>query len=330
MGILVIDDCKDSLQLIKAYLKDFMEEEIVTAVSAREGMELLSDEIGLILLDVVMPDKDGITACKEIKTIADYTDIPILIITQNNDLETLEKAFQAGASDFIRKPFHKLELRARVSAFLKLSREMKHRKLREQELVSLNQELYEKNELLKQLSMIDGLTGIANRRYFNECLDREWKLAVRNHTPLSVVIFDVDHFKDYNDQYGHQSGDEVLKNVAAAAVNVIKRPTDIIARYGGEEFVVILPETTCDGGYHVAETIRKEIIGLNICHEKSSVCESLTVSVGVAEIGKHGDTMDCLIERADKALYQAKQLGRNRTIRHSDIENAKESTQETL
>ncbi len=304
MAILLIDDCVDTQRLIIKYLENAgITEQIITARSGDEGIAKLSEDIDLVLLDVVMPDKDGIMTCQEIKSNPMYADIPVMFITQNTSLDILEKAFLAGASDFIKKPFDKLELQVRVRSLLRLSHEMKERKQRENEL--------------KRLSMIDGLTGISNRRFFDETIEREWRLAVRNGHPLSLILFDIDHFKNYNDVYGHQCGDEALKAIAKASAEELKRPTDVIARYGGEEFAVILPNTNSQGAYYIAECIRKQVESIGIFHSKYQICGATTVSLGVAEIDRsfsNPASIAQLIEKADQALYQAKHMGRNCTF----------------
>ncbi|MGD8192067.1 PAS domain S-box protein [Brevibacillus ginsengisoli] len=175
------------------------------------------------------------------------------------------------------------------------------------------QKLKEANELLKKLSTIDGLTQVANRRYFDHTVSQEWQRAYRNASSLSVVMVDIDHFKAYNDTYGHQNGDDCLKHVAQTIKNTLRRSSDVVCRYGGEEFVVILPDTNEEGGEMVAELIRQSIDSLMIPHEGSSVADHVTVSLGVASIvpSKESELSE-LIRWADNALYQAKNEGRNR------------------
>jgi len=314
MAILIIDDSVDSQLLVKHYLQQQLNVDIITANSADEGLVKITDNIDLIILDILMPYKDGISTCKEIKANAKTADIPIMIITRYSDPQTLEAAFAAGASDFIKKPVNKLELCARVRSLLQLSQEMKSRKAREQELKALNAELQVMNETLRKLSMVDGLTGIANRRYFNDCLESEWQRSIRNNTPLAIVFFDIDHFKLYNDRYGHQCGDDTLISIAKATADKLNRPGDFVARYGGEEFIIILPETNLQGAYYVAEQLRANVEQLRIAHTDSVVSGVVTISLGVAErLTRDKDSPAKLIERADKAVYQAKRNGRNRT-----------------
>ena len=174
-------------------------------------------------------------------------------------------------------------------------------------------QLEEANSILRALSAQDGLTGIANRRHFDEELDREWRRAIRAKTPLSLVMLDIDSFKPYNDQYGHQQGDECLKKVATTLKELLKRPGDVCARYGGEEFAIILPATTLEGAARVGETLRAGIEALGIAHARGQSASIVTVSVGVSS-GAPADEAGApsLIARADEALYRAKQTGRNR------------------
>ncbi|MCI0528688.1 MAG: diguanylate cyclase, partial [Nitrospira sp.] len=175
------------------------------------------------------------------------------------------------------------------------------------------QQLREANQTLLRLSAQDGLTGIANRRRFEEFLDLEWKRALREATTLSLIMLDIDFFKTYNDTYGHQAGDKCLKQVASVLNSTLHRPGDLVARYGGEEFVVVLPKTDAKGAVSVAETMRTRVEALGIAHTHSKASPHVTISLGVATtIPKHDVSPLDLIATADEALYQSKQEGRNR------------------
>ncbi|WP_166241799.1 sensor domain-containing diguanylate cyclase [Paenibacillus turpanensis] len=190
-------------------------------------------------------------------------------------------------------------------AFLGIGRDVTERKQQEQKL-------QEANEMLKRLSHMDGLTGIPNRRYFDETMYREWKRSARNSAPLSVIMLDIDYFKDYNDYYGHQGGDACLKLVAETLTNHLERNTDFVSRFGGEEFVIILPDTPRSGAAFVAERLRKAVEDLAIPHVRSNVSGVVTISVGAAGVVPNSfSEPQELIAQADKALYQAKQNGRN-------------------
>ncbi len=180
--------------------------------------------------------------------------------------------------------------------------------------VRAEQELQKANERLKKLSVMDGLTKIPNRRRFDEYLDAEWKRHHRDKKPISVVLCDIDFFKLYNDNYGHQAGDDCLQKVAKAINDSAKRSTDLAARYGGEEFVLVLPNTDAAGAMVVSETVRSSVMNLNLPHEKSKVCNHVTLSLGVSTMIPGGDnSAEALVELADEGLYEAKENGRNQS-----------------
>ena len=179
--------------------------------------------------------------------------------------------------------------------------------------------LQKANKELERLAAVDGLTQIANRRRFDEYLNREWKREKRDKKWLSLILCDIDVFKLYNDHYGHLSGDDCLKAVAQSIETNVKRPADLVARYGGEEFAVILPDTDAEGALHVAETIREGVKNLNISHEKSSVCSYVTLSLGVSSVVPNSESLpEVLVKSADDALYEAKKNGRDRVVLKTD------------
>jgi diguanylate cyclase (GGDEF)-like protein len=187
--------------------------------------------------------------------------------------------------------------------------------MRTSQLETANRKLYE-------LTILDEMTGVANHRRFKEVLDAEWKRAVRQASSISLALIDIDYFKNYNDTYGHQAGDECLRQVAAIMRETVNRPTDLVARYGGEEFAVILTDTNEEGAALVAEAIRKGVEALRITHADSNVSEYVTVSVGVATMVPHAELLaKVLINGADQSLYDAKHRGRNQTSRSSSVAN---------
>lgn len=327
MRILIVDDSPDNQRLLKSILGAAGYTDLLTADSALDAFKQLgmdnsasvSTDIDLILMDIVMPEMDGIEACRLIKSFAHLRDIPVIMVTAEVQTKDLQMAFAAGAIDYITKPLNRMELLARVSSALRLKREIDHRKAREQELLKLTKQLEEANQKLHDLSILDGLTGIANRRRFNEVLGLEWRRAIRDTAPLSLILIDVDFFKAYNDTYGHQMGDDCLKLVVNSLKDVLKRPTDLIARYGGEEFVVLLPKTDAEAAAALAEEMRAGVEALEIAHALSQVTDRVTISLGVATIVPNLDSSYAeLVAEADQALYQAKQGGRNR-VKSSDV-----------
>lgn len=320
MRILVVDDSKPFQIAMQAILASSGYHDVTLASSAFEAIATVQnqnndEQFDLILMDVVMPNMNGIDAVKTLKTMEQLEDVPILMVSAQDEEENVERAFEAGATDFINKPIKRIELRARIRAALRLREEMRRRKEHQEQLAMLNASLEAANRQLLKLSNTDGLTGIPNRRYFDQALQTEWQRAQRSRGNLSCVMADIDFFKAYNDYYGHLEGDSCLRQVADVIAKSLRRPADHAARYGGEEFVALLPDTDETGALEVAGNIQRRLEELGIPHLKSSVKSTVTVSMGIATVvpGKQYNPAS-LVDAADQALYQAKNSGRNRIM----------------
>lgn len=323
--ILVVEDSALMRSMIVSMLKNVGYTDVLTAASGAQAFALLGltedsnpTAIELILMDLLLPDTDGIEAIRTLAKRKSLSAIPVIMVTAMQDSETLRGAFEAGATDYITKPINEIELLARVGAALRLKREIDRRAARERELVEVTQELEAANNRLQQISLTDSLTGLANRRHFDQVLEREWHRASRNHSPLALILVDVDHFKRFNDTYGHQEGDSCLASVAQALGECANRSSDLAARYGGEEFALILPHTDGAGAYAVGEHLLSNVAACAIPHGASSVGPIVSVSAGVASMVPCDDlSASALIAAADQALYQAKKTGRARVVLHT-------------
>lgn len=274
-----------------------------------------AEKIGpsVILLDLIMPEIDGLTVCQQIRANSSVCDIPIVMLSSNDEPIAKAKAFAAGANDYIVKLPDKVELIARLryhsaSYINKLQRDDACRALRASQM-----QLVELNMQLLKLANIDGLTGIVNRRHFDERYSEEWLRAFRNRHPLTLIMFDIDMFRQYNDKFGHIEGDECLKRVAGAAQQIVSRPVDTVARFGEDKFILLLPETDAAGAETVAEKLRSKIESLQLPNPDSTVNSYLTVSIGVSTIVPAvNSNPDACLARVDEALYQAIGAGGNR------------------
>jgi diguanylate cyclase (GGDEF)-like protein len=320
MSILIVDDAIDMRQSLQAVLEAEGFTDVYSVASAQEAYRFLGLEGGqtvasvdVILMDILMPRVDGVEACQRIKQAPQTADIPVLMITGQNEDDVLTTAFAAGAIDFITKPLKVVELVARLRSALTLKQELDARRSREEELLRVTHQLQEANQTLQRISAQDALTGVANRRSFDSHLAHEWSRAAREQKPLSLIICDIDYFKAFNDYYGHPRGDECLRQVARALRAPVKRPGDLVARYGGEEFVVLLPWTVLSGAVALAEKLRERIASLRIPHARSLAAPHVTLSLGAASVIPLRQARTAgLVEAADQALYAAKERGRNR------------------
>ncbi|MBN6792713.1 PleD family two-component system response regulator [Pseudomonas fulva] len=266
----------------------------------------------VILQDLIMPGLDGLTLVREYRSNPATQDIPIIVLSTKEEPLVKRAAFAAGANDYLVKLPDTIELVARIryhsrSYLTLLQRDEAYRALRVSQ-----QQLLDSNLMLQRLMNSDGLTGLSNRRHFDEYLELEWRRAMREQQQLSLLMIDVDYFKAYNDTFGHLAGDEALRRVAEAIRGSCSRPSDLPARYGGEEFALVLPNTSPGGARLVAEKLRQSVLGLAIEHTAPAAGAYLTVSVGLAtQVPAIGSLCRQLISAADKGLYQAKNGGRN-------------------
>lgn len=302
-SILIIDDSGTVRERIIKILESFdLFEHYYEAEDGLEGFKkLLSGPVDLILCDLEMPRIDGFKFLSMIKSRPELQDVPVLILTGMNDRELKIKGLEQGASDYITKPFDPEELVARVKVHLKLKK--------------LQDDLRHSNELLLELSNTDHLTGLFNRRYMMNALDKELQRTIRKGGNLSLIMMDIDHFKLVNDTYGHIQGDVVLQKVASQMQKEL-RNYDSAARYGGEEFIAILPESSLKEAIFVANRIRESVEALKFDGSISTL--NITSSLGIACFPIAGvSTVDSFIKLADDALYRAKSNGRNRVEFHT-------------
>ncbi len=288
--VLIVDDQPSNIQILYRIFQG--EYELHAATSGVHALEFCrTTPPDLILLDVMMPDMDGLAVCRVLKAEADTRDIPIIFVTAQSSPDDETMALETGGVDFITKPVNPLVVRARVRTHLMLKTQ---------------------SDYLRSLVFLDGLTGVANRRRFDEALAIEWRQSLRRGQPLGLLMIDIDFFKRYNDHYGHQAGDVCLQTVAQTLLTQMHRPHDLVARYGGEEFVCLMPECQVSDALAKAEALRKAVQDRQLPHIGSSVQPWVTLSVGVAVIQASADSSpEALIRQADEGLYSAKAKGRN-------------------
>lgn len=299
-SVLIIDDSEAVREkIIKTLESRDLFSRFYQAEDGLEGFKkLLASPVDIILCDLEMPRMDGFKFLGMLKGRPEVSDTPVIILTGNDDRELKIKGLEQGACDFITKPFDPEELVARMRVHLKI----KH----------LQDDLKRSNELLLELSNTDHLTGLFNRRFLMEALDKEVQRARRKDGQVALLLLDIDHFKRVNDTHGHLQGDVVLQKVALHIQKEL-RSYDIAARYGGEEFVAVLPDTSLKEAFNVADRIRLSVQGMRFAGSLSN--EQVTVSLGVALFPSPCfDDIDGLLRAADEALYQAKERGRNRVI----------------
>ena len=287
--LLLVDDQPINIQVLhQIFAADF---QVFMATSGAQALAVCkSNPPDLVLLDIVMPGMDGFEVCTRLKADELTRNIPVIFVTAHTDAEQETHGLDVGAVDFISKPVNPAVVRARVKTHLTLKLQ---------------------SDVMRKLVFLDGLTGVYNRRYFDQQLSIELARSVRNKSPLALIMLDVDFFKRYNDRYGHQVGDDCLRQVALCVKEGLRRPADLVARYGGEEFACILPETDFASAMAIAIDLEQRVRAKGIPHADSEVASVVTVSLGVAG-WEAGATVEAgaLLAKSDLQLYQAKHAGR--------------------
>lgn len=301
--LLLVDDQPMNIRVLHQLFR--YECDVHMATGGEQAIEvckaLLPD---LILLDVVMEGMDGHEVCRRLKADPLTQDIPIIFLSANGEEDDEAIGLELGAVDYIGKPFNPMIVRARVKTHLTLKRQ---------------------GDYLRSMAMLDGLTGVANRRKLEARLEAAWSQACRDNGPLSLIMIDVDYFKKYNDHYGHQRGDQCLRRLAMALAATLNRPYDLLARYGGEEFACLLPDTDLAGAERVAQKMLAAVAELRIEHLASDVGPQVSLSLGVATVRASARlTPQKLLRCADEQLYLAKAGGRARACARFYAEDAAE------
>ncbi|MDX9756648.1 MAG: diguanylate cyclase [Sulfurimonas sp.] len=290
--VLIVDDMAANIAILSDLLQNNYK--IKIAKSGQRALEIArgTEKPDLILLDIEMPQMSGYDVCKILKSSSETRNIPIIFVTAKNDTTDEEYGLNLGAIDYIKKPFHPAIIKIRVKNHMDL-------KL--------------KSDKLEELSMIDSLTNIPNRRFFNENFEKKYREILRDKKSLALIMIDVDFFKLYNDNYGHWQGDECLRKVAQTLRKNLKRPTDTVSRYGGEEFVVLLKDIDRDGAKKVVQSLIDAVANLKIEHKYSTVAEFVTISAGLSIKESDEDiSKEDFLKIADDELYRAKESGRNK------------------
>lgn len=304
MKVLLAEDSRANQLLISTYIQEFGHE-VIAVDNGKEAVDAFRNERpDLVLMDVTMPIMDGYQATTEIRKLSAEIDdwVPIIFLSALTQPDDIAKGIEFGGDDYLTKPIEPVILNAKLIAMSRISK--------------MRNKLEKVNQRLKILTVQDPLTGIANRRHFNTIFEKEFKRALRNSTPISIIMCDIDYFKLFNDNYGHQQGDSCIQRVAKSLAKIAKRPNDLVARYGGEEFVILLPETDLEGAEFVANLLLKRVSNEHIEHKYSLVADHVTMSIGAYSVlpdraDDFDKAMENLLKVADNNLYLAKQRGRN-------------------
>jgi len=291
LRILIVDDQPINIRVLHGVFRGKFE--VLMATNGAQAIAVCrSQRPDIVLLDVVMPDISGHEVCRQLKADPGTKDIPVIFVTSQAEVDEEALGFEIGAVDFISKPVNPVTVLARVRTHLALKLQ---------------------SDLLRSMAMIDGLTAVANRRNFDNALSSSWRRCLRDGAPLSLVLLDLDCFKQFNDRYGHQAGDSCLVAVAKTLKLALRRPDDLVARYGGEEFACILPNTDAEGAANRGASMREQVKALGIEHVDSQVCPVVSISIGLVTLVPHAsNSPEMLLEAADQQLYRAKDTGRDR------------------
>ena len=293
--VLGVDGAPSNVRAIAQELRHYYD--VLVATSGENALALLqkSRKPDLILLDIVMPGMDGYEVCRRIKKDRTIAEIPVIFISAKDSVDDQQFGFSLGAVDYVTKPLEMPLVLMRIAVHIRLKR---------------------KSERLEQLALIDSLTDIANRRALDELFHKECRRAAREKISLAIIMIDIDHFKEFNDHYGHSAGDDCIRSVAQTLDTSLRRPGDVVARYGGEEFCVLLPDCTAKGAFLVAENLRESILALELPHESSETAQYVTISLGMSArpILVNDISHRHILHEADQALYAAKARGRNRVV----------------
>ena len=291
--ILIADERSPNIERMHQILNP--DYEVLTAADGASAVEVAVEQMpDLILLDVAMAGMTGFETCKRLKGDRRAEEIPVIFVSDLKQEGEEARGLEAGASDFISKPFSPELIKARVKNHLELKRQ---------------------RDVLRGFSYLDGLTGLSNRSRFDQILDQEWRRGQRSRSPLSLILMDIDHFKAFNEASGRRAGDDYLRQIALGLEVSIHRAGDLVARYGGEKFVAVLADTDAEGAMGVAEKIQESIAALGLAHPASDIAPVITVSQGVVtRIAAFGEEPDSFVEDAKKALFKAKESGRNRIV----------------
>lgn len=290
--LLVVDDQPINIQVMHQIFTG--QYQIFMATSGQQALDFCRrTPPDLVLLDVVMPGMDGYEVCTTLKADPVTRNIPVIFVTAHTEATQVTRGLEIGAVDFISKPVNPAVVRARVKSQLTLKFQ---------------------SDVMRKLVFLDGLTGVFNRRYFDQQLGMELARSARTQTPLALIMLDVDFFKRFNDRYGHQAGDDCLRTVAQTLHSTLHRPADLVARYGGEEFACILPETPFSDAMIIAQELESKVHQQGISHADSDAASVVTVSLGVAGYSGNSPIQPAiLLTLADEQLYCAKNAGRART-----------------